>query len=59
VRTLLRHYADNPVSESSGSAEEDRVRAVDYVAGMTDRFALRTFEGISGVPAPGLGLALG
>jgi dGTPase len=59
VRTLLRHYAENPVSGSSGSAEEDRVIAVDYVAGMTDRFALRTFEGIAGVPAPGLGLALG
>jgi dGTPase len=52
VRTLLEHYA-------AGGAEEERVKAVDYVAGMTDRFALRTFEGIAGVPAPGLGLALG
>ena len=57
VRTLLEHYSTEPVT---GSPDEDaRVRAVDYVAGMTDRFALRTFESIVGGPAPGFGLALG
>jgi dGTPase len=59
VRTLLEHYAADPPSESSPSTTDARVKAVDYVAGMTDRFALRTFESIAGVPAPGLGLALG
>ena len=52
LQTLLQHYADGPDLE-------DRVRAVDYVAGMTDRFALRAFEEIVGVPAPGLNVALG
>ncbi|MGH2807590.1 MAG: deoxyguanosinetriphosphate triphosphohydrolase [Actinomycetota bacterium] len=58
VRTLLEHYEERPPSESPGP-DDNRVKAVDYVAGMTDRFALRTFESIAGVPAPGLGLALG
>jgi len=54
VRTLLEHYA-----AQSGDDENARVQAVDYVAGMTDRFALRAFESIVGGPAPGLSLALG
>ncbi len=35
--TLLRHHAD-------AAGPDGNVRAVDYVAGMTDRFALRTYE---------------
>jgi dGTPase len=57
IRTLLEHYATEPAPGSAG--EDPKVAAVDYVAGMTDRFALRTFESIVGGPAPGFGLALG
>jgi dGTPase len=51
VSTLLQHY-------SSGSGA-DEVRAVDYVAGMTDRFALRAFEQVVGGQPPPVGVALG
>ncbi|HYI44663.1 MAG TPA: deoxyguanosinetriphosphate triphosphohydrolase [Actinomycetota bacterium] len=51
VSTLLQHY-------SSGS-DADSVRAVDYVAGMTDRFALRAFEQVVGGQPPPVGVALG
>ena len=56
--TLLEHHEAHPLE---GSAEDDaRVGAVDYVAGMTDRFALRAFEKVVGGPPPGLGMgALG
>jgi dGTPase len=44
--TLLEHHAAAP-----GLPEEERrVRAVDYVAGMTDRFAIRAFEDLVGGP---------
>ena len=59
IRTLLEHYAENPIPGADSSGDDARVRAVDYVAGMTDRFALRTFENLVGGPAPGFGLALG
>jgi dGTPase len=38
-----------PAGERSTAA---RVAAVDYVAGMTDRFALRAFEDLVGAPLP-------
>ena len=50
VLTLLEHYAEQPPS----GGQEPRQRAVDYVAGMTDRFALRTFEELVGTPSAGL-----
>ena len=58
LRTLLEHHEAEP---PEGSSEPDpKVRAVDYVAGMTDRFALRAFERVVGGPPPGLGMgALG
>jgi dGTPase len=43
--TLLEHHAQD-------GGEAKRVAAVDYVAGMTDRFALRAFEALVGSPAP-------
>jgi dGTPase len=46
MQTLLAHYGSDPAR---------RQEAVDYVAGMTDRFALRKFEGLVAGPAPGLG----
>ena len=45
LETLLKHHA-------ADGREGARVAAVDYVAGMTDRFALRAFEGLVGSPAP-------
>jgi dGTPase len=54
VLTLLEHFARNP-SPAEGTPDEDpRQGAVDYVAGMTDRFAIRTFEDLLGTPSPGL-----
>lgn len=60
---LLEHFSRHPIPLSESSAgsnppEDPRVSAVDYVAGMTDRFALRSYEALSGSPAPDLG-ALG
>ncbi|MDQ4024939.1 MAG: deoxyguanosinetriphosphate triphosphohydrolase, partial [Actinomycetota bacterium] len=46
MQTLLDHYGSDPAR---------RQEAVDYVSGMTDRFALRTFEGLVDGPPPGLG----
>jgi dGTPase len=48
VRTLFEHYLANPDDlpiDERPLAEEDLARAVtDYVSGMTDRFAIRTYE---------------
>jgi dGTPase len=52
VTTLLEHHAGT----GGGPQEESSVAAVDYVAGMTDRFALRTFEALAGSPAPSPGV---
>ena len=46
--TLLRHHAPK------GSKETERVAAVDYVAGMTDRFAVRAYEELTSEAAPNL-----
>ena len=46
LRALFAYYADNPPpSMVADSSEADRV--VDWLAGMTDRFALRAFSDIS------------
>ena len=44
VHDLVRHYEANPsdISDSSRTHRPPLERAVDYVAGMTDRFASRT-----------------
>jgi dGTPase len=60
VETLLEHYASSPGAAPPPQRPDDRsdprVRAVDYVAGMTDRFALRAFEDLVGAPGPSLGV---
>ena len=46
LRSLFAHYIEHPdelPSERSG-ADDDVTRAVDYIAGMTDRFAIATFR---------------
>ena len=53
VSSLLEHHSESLRSGGLGD-EEARAQAVDYVAGMTDRFALRAFETLLGGP-PGAG----
>jgi dGTPase len=50
VRELFKAYLDQPVAMRPEFAQrEDRHRAVaDYIAGMTDRFALREHERLTG-----------
>jgi dGTPase len=46
LRTLFAHYAEQPpVAIVDGASEPERI--VDWLAGMTDRFALRTFSELS------------
>jgi len=46
LRALFAHYSDHPpASPVPGATPEERV--VDYLAGMTDRFAVRAFSALS------------
>jgi dGTPase len=46
LRALFEHYAANPPpAVVEGASEQERV--VDWLAGMTDRFAVRTFSELS------------
>ena len=46
LRALFDHYAEHlPAPVSTGAAEHERV--VDYLAGMTDRYAIRAFSELS------------
>jgi dGTPase len=46
LRALFAHYAENPPPAMvSGATDPERI--VDWLAGMTDRFALRTFKELS------------
>ncbi|HEV3472566.1 MAG TPA: deoxyguanosinetriphosphate triphosphohydrolase [Actinomycetota bacterium] len=60
VETLLDHYAGSPGEapppRRASTPPSPRVAAVDYVAGMTDRFALRAFEELVGAPTPTFGV---
>jgi dGTPase len=46
MRGLFEHYVDNPPASVLPDATEAQ-RVTDYLAGMTDRFALRAFEELS------------
>jgi dGTPase len=53
IRTLFHHYASDPalVPDGGGAPGADHAqRVTDYLAGMTDRYAVRAFEALS-VPA--------
>jgi dGTPase len=55
LQTLLEHYTQQSAPEAGRQGTTDaRTAAVDYVAGMTDRFALRAFSEIVGTPSPGV-----
>ena len=46
LRALFDHYADNPPPALvAGASDEQRV--IDWLAGMTDRFAVRAFADLS------------
>jgi dGTPase len=60
VGKLLDHFAKTGIPDDPmGSAEEAEVSAVDYVSGMTDRFAIKAFESVVGMPPPDLTAGLG
>jgi dGTPase len=46
LRALFAHYAEHPPPPITPDASE-RDRVVDYLAGMTDRFAIRSFSDLS------------
>jgi len=46
LRALFAHYAENPPASQVPDATEEQ-RVVDYLAGMTDRFAVRAFSALS------------
>lgn len=50
VKGLFRYYVENPAAlpeeYGHGPSEDLPRRVTDYVAGMTDRFALRTYEAL-------------
>jgi dGTPase len=46
LRALFAHYAENPPPSQVPDATEEQ-RVVDYLAGMTDRFAVRAFSALS------------
>ncbi len=54
VAALFAHYLQHPPHRPAASdAQTSEPRAVaDYIAGMTDRFALREYERVTGRPSP-------
>ena len=46
IRTLFDHFCANPDALPAGSGPLEQ-RVTDYLAGMTDRFCIRTFEALS------------
>jgi len=46
LRALFAHYAEHPPPSIVAGATEHQA-VVDYLAGMTDRFAIRTFSDLS------------
>ena len=46
LRALFDHYAEQPPASQVPDATEEQ-RVVDYLAGMTDRFAVRAFSALS------------
>ncbi len=53
IETLFIHYCENPSELPQDVSSEDIAeRVVDYIAGMTDRFAVRTYQDLT-VPKEG------
>ncbi|MGI8593785.1 MAG: deoxyguanosinetriphosphate triphosphohydrolase [Solirubrobacteraceae bacterium] len=50
LRALFDHFWERPQTLPPGVASADHAqRVIDYLAGMTDRFAIRAFEAVAGV----------
>jgi dGTPase len=48
LRTLFDHYCERPEELPAASAGSDVAeRVADYLAGMTDRFAIRAFRDLT------------
>ena len=45
LRTLFEHYVEHPPPGLDGASPAELV--TDYIAGMTDRFAIRAFSELS------------
>jgi dGTPase len=45
LRTLFDHYVENPPPPLTAEASDEQ-RVVDWLAGMTDRFAIKAFVGL-------------
>jgi dGTPase len=60
LETLLEHHTRALTVAETGEGDsvsaDRKAAAVDYVAGMTDRFAIRAFEELVGAPSPGFGV---
>jgi dGTPase len=60
VGKLLDHFSEIGIPrDPAGVGAVAEESAVDYVAGMTDRFAIKTFESVVGMPPPDLTAGLG
>ena len=60
VGKLLDHFSAHGVpDEPATTGQASEISAVDYVSGMTDRFAIKTFESVVGVPPRDLTAGLG
>jgi dGTPase len=46
LRALFEHFANHPPPAAAAGASDDQ-RVIDYLAGMTDRFAVRAFAELS------------
>jgi dGTPase len=46
MRTLFEHYTEHPPPPATPDASDEQ-RVVDWLAGMTDRFAIRVFSDLS------------
>jgi dGTPase len=51
IQSLVKHYRGHPdeIPDSYRDETDPTLAAIDYVAGMTDRFAIREFERLGGV----------
>jgi dGTPase len=56
VRTLFEHYCEHPGVLAAGDGGDLATRVTDYIAGMTDRYAIRAFEALVVPREFGLGL---
>jgi dGTPase len=47
IKGLFAYYVENPEEIPDGVSEDLSTRVTDWIAGMTDRYAFRTFEALN------------